>query len=143
MTLDSRFDVGPGHTPSPEMVALMSAYQDQLKQMGLSGLGIRPLPHPLKATNGDYVGSAACQNCHEESYRIWKKTPHSHAFATLKNALPPRNFDPGMHQLPHRRLEPHEILPVPERVSQRRGDAQADERRLRGLPRSRPAALLG
>ena len=31
------------------MVALMAAYQDQLKDLGLSGLGIRPLPHPLKA----------------------------------------------------------------------------------------------
>ena len=34
------------------------------------------------------------QNCHEESYRVWKKSPHSRAFATLQNANPPRNFDP-------------------------------------------------
>jgi len=88
VTLDSRFP------SSPEMVALMTAYQEQLKDMGLSGLGIRPLQHPLKESNGEYVGSEACQNCHEESYRIWKKTPHSHAFATLKTATPPRNFDP-------------------------------------------------
>jgi hypothetical protein len=88
VTLDSRFK------SSPEMIALMSAYQDQLKEMGLSGLGIRPLPHPLQATNGDYVGSAACQNCHEQSYRIWKKTPHSHAFEKLQKATPPREFDP-------------------------------------------------
>jgi hypothetical protein len=88
VTLDSRF------RSSPEMVALMSAYQDQLKGLGLSGLGIRPLPNPLKETNGDYVGSEACKSCHEESYRVWKKSPHSRAFATLKNAVPPRNFDP-------------------------------------------------
>ncbi len=86
--LDSRFK------SSPEMVDLMAAYQGQLKDLGLSGLGIRPQLNPLKATNGDYVGSAACQNCHEESYRVWKKTPHSHAFATLKQTVPPRNFDP-------------------------------------------------
>ncbi len=88
VTLDSRFK------SAPEMTALMSAYQDQLKELGLSGLGIRPLPHPLAATNGDYVGSEACQNCHEKSYVIWKKTPHSQAFSVLKNAVPPRNFDP-------------------------------------------------
>ncbi len=32
--------------------------------------------------------------CHEESYRVWKKSPHSRAFATLQNVNPPRNFDP-------------------------------------------------
>jgi hypothetical protein len=88
VALDSRF------TSSPQMVALMSAYQDQLKALGLSGLGIRPLANPLQQTNGNYVGSEACKSCHEESYRVWKKSPHSRAFATLKNAVPPRNFDP-------------------------------------------------
>ena len=88
VTLDSRFPA------SPEMGALMAAYQGQLKDLGLSGLGIRPLPHPLKQSNGDFVGTDACKNCHEESYRVWKKTPHSRAFATLQNANPPRNFDP-------------------------------------------------
>ena len=43
VTLDSRFK------SAPEMTALMSAYQDQLKELGLEGLGIRPLPHPLAA----------------------------------------------------------------------------------------------
>jgi hypothetical protein len=88
VTMDSRFK------SAPEMTALMSAYQDQLKELGLQGLGIRPLPHPLAATNGDYVGSEACANCHEESYRVWKKTPHSKAFSVLRNAVPPRTYDP-------------------------------------------------
>jgi ribosomal protein L40E len=88
VTLDSRF------TAAPEMIALMGAYQGQLKDLGLSGLGIRPLPHPLKPFNGDFVGTDACTKCHEESYRVWKKSPHSRAFATLQNANPPRNFDP-------------------------------------------------
>ena len=88
VTLDSRFPA------SPEMGALMSAYQGQLKDLGLSGLGIRPLPHPLKPFNGDFVGTDACTKCHEESYRVWKKSPHSRAFATLQNVNPPRNFDP-------------------------------------------------
>jgi hypothetical protein len=88
VTLDSRFK------SAPEMTALMSAYQDQLKELGLQGLGIRPLLHPLAETNGNYVGSEACANCHEESYRVWKKTPHSNAFSVLKNAVPPRTYDP-------------------------------------------------
>ena len=88
VTLDSRF------RSSPEMIALMAAYQGQLEQMGLDGLGIRPLPHPAANTNGKYVGSEACQTCHEESYRVWKKTPHSEAFSVLLKATPPREFDP-------------------------------------------------
>ncbi len=88
VTLDSRFE------SSPEMVALMAAYQDQIKNLGLEGLGIRPLSHPQKEVNGTFVGSDKCANCHAESYRVWKKTIHSQAFATLKKANPPRNFDP-------------------------------------------------
>lgn len=88
VTLDSRF------AGSPDMIKLMAAYQDQLKDLGLSGLGIHTLPHPAKATSGRFVGTEACKSCHEESYRIWKKTPHSRAFASLKTAVPPRNFDP-------------------------------------------------
>ena len=88
VTLDSRFP------PSPEMVALMSAYQDQLKDLGLKGLGIRPLDHPLKKFNGDFTGTDSCMKCHEESYKVWKKSAHSHAFATLQKAEPPRDFDP-------------------------------------------------
>ena len=76
------------------MTDLMRAYQGQLNRMGLEGLGIRPLPNPLAGVNGKYVGSEACQTCHEQSYRVWKKTPHSHAFVMLHNAKPPRNFDP-------------------------------------------------
>jgi hypothetical protein len=87
--LDSRYK------SAPEMVALMGAYQDQLKEMGLATMGIRPhRDTTLEKTNGGYVGSAACQNCHEESYRVWKKTPHSKAFDVLRKAVPPRTYDP-------------------------------------------------
>lgn len=33
---------------------------------------------------GDYLGAISCKACHEEIYQGWKSTPHSHAFATLK-----------------------------------------------------------
>ena len=88
VTLDSRFPA------SPEMTALMSAYQGQLKDLGLGGLGIHAQPHPLREPNGDFVGTDACTKCHEESYRVWKKSSHSHAFATLQNVVPSRTFDP-------------------------------------------------
>jgi len=86
--LDSRFEA------SHDMKMLMVAYQDQLKTLGFAGLGLRSVPQPQRQTNGKFVGSAKCEPCHEESYRIWKKSLHSHAYKTLADLDPPRNFDP-------------------------------------------------
>jgi hypothetical protein len=92
--LDSRFGA------SPDMKMLMAAYQDQLKTIGFAGLGLRPVPNPLLERNGRFVGSAKCESCHEDSYNVWKKSKHAHAYDTLANLNPavkvdpPRNFDP-------------------------------------------------
>jgi hypothetical protein len=86
--LDSRFK------NSPEMRMLMESYQDQLKTLGYAGLGLRSVPHPQKKLLGSFVGSEKCEACHEESYRVWKKTGHSRAYQTLTSLNPPRNFDP-------------------------------------------------
>lgn len=86
--LDSRFEA------SPEMKKIMRDYQLHVAQLGLAGLGIKPMPHPLAETNGTFVGSAKCKNCHEKSYDIWRKTGHAKAYPTLVNLDPPRQFDP-------------------------------------------------
>ncbi len=86
--LDSRFKL------SPDMKLLMAAYQEQLKAIGFAGLGLRPVPHPLFASNGKFVGSQKCESCHEKSYDIWKKSGHGHAYSTIAKVDPPRNFDP-------------------------------------------------
>jgi hypothetical protein len=86
--LDSRFEA------APDMKRLMVAYQDQLKALGFAGLGLRPVPQPQLKTNGKFVGSKKCEPCHEESYKIWKKSLHSEAYKTLADLDPPRNFDP-------------------------------------------------
>ncbi len=86
--LDSRFP------QSPDMRALMTAYQHQVKSLGFAGLGIRPAPHPLKEVGGDFVGSQKCESCHEPSYRIWRKSSHAKAYQTLAELDPPRQFDP-------------------------------------------------
>lgn len=86
--LDSRF---PG---TAEMKALLAAYQDDLKRSGWSGLDIKALPHPQKERNGPFVGSKKCQDCHEESYKVWKKSGHARAYATLAELDPPRQYDP-------------------------------------------------
>lgn len=86
--LDSRFPA------SPEMKRLMAGYQDQLKIIGLAGLGLRAVPHPLLESNGHFIGSQKCQSCHEKSYDIWKKSGHGRAYDTLAKLDPPRDFDP-------------------------------------------------
>lgn len=86
--LDSRF------APSEKIHRLMSAYQEQLKILGLEGLKVKPVPCPESETKGKYVGSKACATCHEISYDIWRKSKHAHAWKTLVEADPPRNHDP-------------------------------------------------
>jgi hypothetical protein len=86
--LDSRFD------PSARMKARMAGYQEDLRQLGLEGLGVRPTPHPRKASQGDFVGAEACGACHEAEYDVWKKSGHARATRTLVGLDPPRQFDP-------------------------------------------------
>ncbi len=93
--LDSRF------TDSDEMLQLLAAYQESLANAGLEGLGIRAQPI---ASGRAYVGSASCEECHEDEYEIWKEgrdghpSKHAHAFATLQHppqrSSIPRDNDP-------------------------------------------------
>jgi hypothetical protein len=91
--LDARF------SDSAEMLRLLAAYQQQLADIGLVGLGVRPQDHPSGLT---FVGSKACEECHKEEYRIWKEGQNGHApghakaFATLKKP-PKRSSIPRQH----------------------------------------------
>lgn len=80
---------------SPKIMELMKIYQDQLRQTGLSGLGIKPIPDKRSAILGSFAGSASCADCHETAHNIWKKSRHAKAWDSLKEtAKPARNFDP-------------------------------------------------
>jgi hypothetical protein len=93
---------------SEEMVAMMAAYQEQLKGQGLPGLGLRPNPHP---TGRRFVGSESCAECHTDEYDIWKKTPHAHATETLVKLTTPRQFDPECLSCHVTGWEPQQIYP--------------------------------
>src|SRR5262249_37945478 len=43
-----------------------------------------------------YVGSEKCKKCHEESYKVWKNSPHAHSYETLEKEKRPalRQYDP-------------------------------------------------
>lgn len=81
------------------IVDLMEAYTRELKKENY--LAQYPqIKHPMQvALPPDvptFVGSAACKGCHKEAYKIWEKSPHSHAYKTLVNAQRPalRQHDP-------------------------------------------------
>ena len=45
----------------------------------------RQCPQTDAPDQAQYVGSVACQGCHQEAYALWKKTPHAKAWATLEH----------------------------------------------------------
>jgi len=94
--LDARFK------DSEDMLQLLAEYQNRLQELGFEGLGIdKPQPHPTGRT---FVGSAACADCHDNAWKVWKEglkdspPKHAHAFATLqkppKRSKIPRHHDP-------------------------------------------------
>jgi hypothetical protein len=90
-----RVPLDASYADSPEMLALLKSYQDQLKITGLDGLGVKPVPH---ASGNKFVGSQSCADCHSTAFAIWEKTPHAHATDTLvhpgERSQIERHFDP-------------------------------------------------
>ena len=87
--LDSRYE------NSPAIMELMKMYQEQLKESGFEGLGIKPIFHARLETLGTYVGAQSCADCHETAHRVWRRSNHAKAWQALtKTATPARNFDP-------------------------------------------------
>jgi hypothetical protein len=65
---------------SDAMTDLMVGYQEQLKALGLDGLGLQPIPHP---SGRQFVGTQTCAQCHTTAYAKWEQTPHGHATDSL------------------------------------------------------------
>ena len=79
---------------SPDMIKLLATYQRQLESLGLTGLGIVPIRHP---SGRRFAGSAACADCHQEAYDVWKDSSHATALTTLEEQTPRRDGDPECH----------------------------------------------
>jgi hypothetical protein len=74
-----------------DMIKLLGAYQNKLETLGLSGLGIVPIRHP---TGRRFAGSAACADCHQKAFEVWKDSAHAKALTTLEEQKPRRDGDP-------------------------------------------------
>ncbi len=88
IALDARFQ------DSQEMLDILGSYQQKLQELGLQGLGLRPVPHPV----GKFVGSETCGDCHTQANAKWEETGHHHATETLvhpgERSEVPRHHDP-------------------------------------------------
>ena len=103
IAIDSRFE------DSAEMKAMLATYQDQLQAEGFERLGVYSQPSP----HGDkFVGSKACQECHESEYEVWNESGHGHAFKTLTELKPPRQFDPECLSCHVTGWEPQQYSPI-------------------------------
>jgi hypothetical protein len=99
---------------SPEMLKLLADYQEELKSLGLEGLGLKPQP---TASGAKFVGSETCGGCHEKALAIWSKTPHAHATDSL--VTPPnsrgdiaRHYDPECLSCHATGWEPQKFHPL-------------------------------
>ena len=87
-----RIPIDAQYDHSPVVTELMRIYQNQLKDTGLAGLGIIPIPHPRQ---GSFLGTQSCTDCHESAMSAWRKSNHSKAWQALTTtATPARDFDP-------------------------------------------------
>ena len=85
-------EVRPGFGSQPKVEGLMSAYYKKVNdenKMSFAG----KLPRPPADGEPSYVGVAACAKCHEDAKKVWDKTAHSHAYATLSTQFKEFNLD--------------------------------------------------
>lgn len=79
---------------SPRMLEKFAEYQERLKNVGLDGLGVKPISHP---TGRKFVGSETCGDCHTTAFEIWEDTPHVHATDSIVAANNDRGGIPRHH----------------------------------------------
>ncbi|WP_165440640.1 multiheme c-type cytochrome [Rubripirellula amarantea] len=82
---------------APAMRGLMKDYQNQLRDIGLEGLGLLPpIPH---SSGRKFVGTQTCAKCHTSAYEVWEGSAHAHATESIVKPSQDRgdvarHFDP-------------------------------------------------
>jgi cytochrome c554/c'-like protein len=95
VSIGPQYETPRGKEKDNPVMALMEEYAQNVK-LGNYLSQFPRTTHPLQnEVKSEYVGSARCGKCHEEAYKIWKTSAHSHAFQTLVDAKNPilRQFD--------------------------------------------------
>jgi hypothetical protein len=71
--------LGPEIGDDAKVLSIKSAYLQRIASEDLLG----KVPKIALASGERFAGSDACESCHQEESRIWKKSGHSHALETL------------------------------------------------------------
>jgi len=50
-------------------------------------------PQPARKGEASFVGVESCTTCHDDARKVWDKTAHAHAYATLSNQYKEYNLD--------------------------------------------------
>jgi 2',3'-cyclic-nucleotide 2'-phosphodiesterase (5'-nucleotidase family) len=77
-------ELSPEVPSDPKIAALVDAYDQRVNEHNRTSLADR-VPAPTAEGSPHFVGSEACQSCHEPAYTWWLKTKHGRAYATLQN----------------------------------------------------------
>ena len=71
------FALGPEVPDDPKTAKLYHRYLDRVKNEKL-------LEQVPRTEHIPYAGNQACQSCHQDAFKIWKDSEHSHALTTLE-----------------------------------------------------------
>jgi len=84
-----------GH-PVNELLERYAKELDRADFLGKTPQSTHPFSASVPDSKPTYVGSDKCKKCHEEAYKVWEGSGHSHAWQTLADASKPslRHKDP-------------------------------------------------
>ena len=72
----------------PVLKDFFKQYDDEVKELFFTNLDRME----SQRKDSPFIGEAVCAACHSEAAKVWKKSRHAHAFATLKKEG--KHFDP-------------------------------------------------
>jgi len=70
----------------------MSAYYKQVNEANAKAFAGKK-PPAARAGQPSYVGVETCTTCHDDARKVWDKTAHAHAYATLSKQYKEFNLD--------------------------------------------------
>jgi hypothetical protein len=74
------------------VAARLEAYYQKVNEHNRQAFADK-LPEPVAAGESSYVGVAVCSGCHQEERKVWERTAHAGAYATLQKGHKEYNLD--------------------------------------------------
>jgi len=76
----------------PAAKSKMVDYYKRVNEHNRTALADRK-PVPAEKGQASYIGVEACTSCHDDERKVWDKTTHAHAYATLEKDFKEFNLD--------------------------------------------------